>query len=483
MNDRRVIWGWALLLGACGDALELSSTPEGVIARAPVEVRLRPVCGDGEVQAGEACDDGNTEDGDGCNRRCQAPCPEGSLELIRCVSGRVFDQAYTVTSESGRTYDVLKRLETLRCARPSGAAIEIVVCQQTRAPFEGERACVNLRLPPSGGHLCAPECGEGCGVGEGCLEAVFADSDPPSFSADRCLPVIGGQLGDACASGADCAPSLNCNLVSGYESGGPAVCMPGDCDLCPAWSSCSPAVDTITGDPNGESCFARIDLGVGVRTTSTLGCATQTVASTAATTEGCAAGCRKIYGCNYEYAGASSVSGCQRVCEEAVIGGLFDCIAGRSGCDIGGHEAACIDAFNVALARQPYYCSQPCTGATSCPSGLTCAADYLNSGEGLCVLDDPSQTRAPPSTLSVLERDPARCPEDIDLTCAFGSGCDPDCARPLGCGDVPDLGLCQGQRLLYCDDSRVISVDCAARELRCAFDDEQRRFDCLRGGR
>lgn len=60
-----------------------------------------------------------------------------------------------------------------------------------------------------------------------------------------------------------------------------------------------------------------------------------------------------------------------------------------------------------------------------------------------------------------------------------GGGPGPD---PGGCGNVDQVGTCDGTTLLYCSDQgQLVSQDCAANGCACGFDEANGYYDCLCG--
>ncbi|MFO0750341.1 MAG: clostripain-related cysteine peptidase [Myxococcota bacterium] len=55
-----------------------------------------------------------------------------------------------------------------------------------------------------------------------------------------------------------------------------------------------------------------------------------------------------------------------------------------------------------------------------------------------------------------------------------------DCLQPAtGCGDVDEVGVCDGDVLYYCDQAQLYYIDCGAEGLSCAFDEQNGYYDCF----
>jgi hypothetical protein len=48
-----------------------------------------------------------------------------------------------------------------------------------------------------------------------------------------------------------------------------------------------------------------------------------------------------------------------------------------------------------------------------------------------------------------------------------------------GCGDVTDVGTCQGSVLYYCDSGQLLAFDCASDGGVCGYNAEEQYYDCL----
>lgn len=470
---------WALLaawaLTACGSELELTGGSGAVETRPEVRVRTRPVCGNGVVEAGEICDDGNTDDGDGCDRDCRPPCAEDELELVGCSPGRTLRHRYEVPRQAGGPVSVTEQHDTLRCRVPSGEAFEVSVCRNYVEPLQSEKGCVNVVPPAAGERFCAPGCAAGCPEGTACLAAFADGSDPAERIGFLCLPAIGSGVGDACGT---CGSGLSCNTIVGRES--QSVCMPDSCaGGCPADAICAPAQNIVTGESVGEACFASADFPIGTRTRELAACADREALADGFVGDACDRGCRALQSCGGAWPNAGdNATVCAAECRRRNVPAFFGCIARQSGCNL----QASWDRCMTQPPPTEGYCTRRCDGGGSCPAGWYCAGPF-DGGEHLCALESASGILDPPPDEPPQRAFPSpSCAEDVDETCTFESACDPDCDRVTGCGPIPALGLCEGARLRYCEQQRVVSIDCAGRDLRCDFDPELARYDCVEGG-
>jgi len=167
--------------------------------------RGKPLCGNGELDAGEVCDDGNVVSGDGCASTCNSEeyCGNGVLDVVvgeQCEDGNAVDG-------DGCSSDCL--LE----------ALEFPYCGDgTQDPGE---ECDDGGNDPGDG--CGPGCWiEGCGngfldPGEECEDGNAFDGDgcdsacaievPPAYCGDG-LPAFGEECDDGNTDPGDgCGPS------------------------------------------------------------------------------------------------------------------------------------------------------------------------------------------------------------------------------------------------------------------------------------
>ena len=477
MSDRRWALGWLLLAAGCGNELQLEPAAEQEVeGRRAVEVRTRPVCGDGKVGVGEECDDGNAVPDDGCDGRCQAPCAEGTLPVVGCGPGRSFvDELELYSISRSEWVEAPTSRDTQICQTLDGVSFEVAVCRSGN--------CINILPPTGGGRVCSSECvvTADCREGEVCVE-MWADG--PALSTDRerrpagpqevggrCLPAVGAGIGARCGT---CGEGLDCNQVSGAES--LFICMP-KCETsadCPPGAQCAEAYSVHTGDPAGSSCFHGVSDDPGALPETPDNCERGATLPTAVTIETCDAGCERLYGCDLCFTDDTGACRPQSWCRAQCLEGAFPyfaCINER-GC-----ESA--ELCEGAQVNERVYCSRECLADSDCPDGWQCL-DYEDVG-GRCVAPGPAAFFTPGDFVVVESRtfpDPG-CPADVDETCTFESACDPDCRRTTGCGEVAEAGGCQADTLRFCQQHNVISIDCAARGLSCGFDPGLARFDCL----
>ena len=420
--DARTPWrsvGLVLALGAmldgCANELSLSGGA-GAQTGDVVSVRTRPVCGNAQVEPGEACDDGaNGDDADGCDDRCQAPCGADALEVLRCVPGRTTVQSYDdVDVSTGRPIHWTETIDTTLCDLRGGGSIEVLTCR--------DGVCLNIIPPMAGERVCSAPCGEGspCGPGFTCSPTFVPGSDPLENAEARCLPAIGGALGDECGM---CGEGLGCGTTAGAETYFVCAQRVDTCDgaKCGANTICGAAEDVHTHAPNGSLCFAVADFCPGGPL------------DTSNLNEVCTGGCNALAACNLYYPDPENPDqhlDCEAYCRE--FGGDFALTMAcgeRNGCD----------GFSVPVK-----------------------VDHFES----------APSRSFPSPV---------CDADVDAACTFGADCDPDCHRATGCGDIPAAGHCNDRGVLYCDQNRVMSINCAVRGLHCGYDADQARFDCIGG--
>lgn len=408
-----------ICLTACGNELSVGAGATRVEAGPSVSVRTRPVCGNGTTETGEACDDGaNGDDSDGCDDRCQAPCGADDLEIVRCGVGRAFHEVREgVDYYTKVPFHRDSVINTAECEVVGGERVELRICT--------DGVCLNIFPPASGERICAAPChGDGtCGNGFTCVATVAAGSQPPRQDTARCIPAIGGRVGDQCASQLDCGAGLTCSQVVGFN--GYATCSGSisDCerDTCDRGFICGASEDSDSHAPTGDACFPFAEICPG----EPLGVVDFDAA--------CNAGCDKLAECGLVYTDPKDNTrevDCRSYClEQGGPVALTLACALRIGCD----------AFEL-------------------PADVD---DFVS---------------APPRTFA-----PAECPADVDATCTFGADCDPDCQRATGCGDTPAAGRCDERGVVYCEQNRVVSINCVERDLRCGYDAEQARFDCIRG--
>ncbi len=412
----RIAAGALVALVGCKDDLSVGGVE--VADAGGVVVRLRPVCGNAEVEDGEECDDGaNGDDGDGCSDACQRPCGEGEIAVVACGAGRELVEEGTVRDVQTNER-VPYRLEhrTTVCRRDDGRTIELVTCTKD----SDKRVCVNAVPPPEGGHLCQARCNlrDPCGRGEVCALLYREPLESLTGRLDGyCMPIVGGRAGDQCESNLHCGPGLRCNHVLGTRSRYQCSPIPEGSRCadrsCPSGFSCRGSVARRTNEETGIACFPSLQFRTGTRVT------------------------------------AEQAAGCV-------------------GFQLGD--------------RGQRYCSESCDDDRDCPQGFFCGEATGADGNsfGACAFRDASALRDPPPFDPVPEFRPADgCDTDVSPACTHGSDCDPDCEERAGCGLVSVGGQCDANVLRYCNDQRVMEADCAARGLRCAFDVEQARYDCV----
>ncbi len=476
----------ALLAWGCGNELELSAGLADAAPRDTVAVRTRPVCGNGVPETGEECDDGNAIEDDGCDSNCQAPCGPRELAVLGCGTGRTFMDRVELYSHSMMKWVVAEATRTTQiCRTVEGATFEVAVCRNGN--------CLNILSPQGSGRACAKPCLStvACPAGQVCVE-TWIDGDgvdipeqerrgpgPQPTSRGWCLPSVGGGVGDRCGT---CGLGLNCNEVAGLED--QFLCMPSceaDAD-CPGAALCSSAYSVHTGDPNGRSCFHSVNAPPGTRVDREASCPRMLALPVEVVSSVCEAGCAQVYdtcgACFQDDAGdCRAQSWCRAQCHAGGAWAFFACLADRG-------ECGSLDACRGAETGVGFYCTVGCEDDTDCPTGGWTCADF---GEGLgrrCVAPTPDALNDGSGFDLVPERNfPApECADDVDAFCSFESACDVDCARTLGCGDVPGAGQCREDgSLVFCEQHHAVRIDCAARDRPCGFDAALSRFDCLEG--
>jgi hypothetical protein len=406
-------------LGACGSELTVASSPAGSTSVTGTIVRTRPFCGNGLVETGEHCDDGaDGDDSNGCTDRCKAPCEGAASELASCGPGRRIPFSVTGTHvQTGRNVRADYIATTLACTTVDGMTEEFALC--TEVEGDDEPTCLDVVPPSTEDTVCAAPCDDAsdCSAGETCVLGVDPATSEYVLIGGRCLPTIGGAVDDACTSGANCGVGLACVGVIGEEM---YVCVPAtaNCDR----DEC----------PASHFCAPAFDTLTGRQAGNRCFALAEACRSGAPSfrpaSEICRRGCSALDGCGFEY---TPEPGCE------------------TGCDC---ESACLERGGNRLIL-----------ACLLEDGCSALTDGLH----------PIGSQGAGSGSS--------CQADIDSTCTFGSECDPDCRRADGCGDVSAAGTCRGERLQYCLDRRVTTVDCAALGRACGYDPEARRFDCLAG--
>ena len=475
-------WPLLLLLG-CGNELELAEGETAEVEEPdPVSVRTRPVCGNGAIEAGEECDDGNDDDRDGCDSFCQTPCAAGEITLDACGQGRTFRDVVERWSECQQQWvNGTSTRTTQVCRSPNGELYEVGICRNG--------ACLNV-LPPVGGErACSKRCETttDCPGTQVCVNTWTQSTDahtepllwrrPPGPHPDGgglCVPAVGGGVGDRCGT---CGAGLGCNGVTGKDD--LFVCMPhcgGDSD-CPDGAFCGDAFDTVTECITGKSCFYGVNAPIGSRVQASRQCTRGQALFIEDVVENCALGCANLYDCGgvaTQDGRELTQMGCARVCTEEADYRVAFCRS-RVTCD---NLGAC---ENFEMREGTRYCTRTCRDHDECPSGWWC---YRHGERRLCTAPTNSELRDPPNFAATAERaypDP-ECPADIDNTCTFESDCDRDCVTSTGCGEVPGAGVCDEGRVLFCQEHRTVSIDCAARGLECGFDAALARFDCIEVG-
>jgi hypothetical protein len=48
-----------------------------------------------------------------------------------------------------------------------------------------------------------------------------------------------------------------------------------------------------------------------------------------------------------------------------------------------------------------------------------------------------------------------------------------------GCGDLDYIGKCDGSKVVWCEDARIKTKDCAEQGKRCAYQDNRIGWNCL----
>ncbi len=475
-SARLLLLGVLMATWGCGNELELApGEPSEVEEPDPVSVRTRPVCGNGAIEAGEECDDGNDDSRDGCDSFCQTPCGAGEITIDGCGAGRTFRDSVERWSECNQTWvDGTSTRTTVVCRTPAGNLFEVGVCRNG--------ACLNV-LPPVGGErVCSSVCETttDCPSGQVCVN-TWLDAEareepllwrrPAGIHPDGngvCLTAVGGGVGDRCGT---CGAGLGCNGVTGKD--GLFLCMSHcvDDEGCPDGAFCGDAFDTVTECITGKSCFYGVNAPIGSKVRAARQCTRGQALFIEDVVENCAAGCRRFYECGQTEMGRTEME-CAAAClQESDYRRAF--CRTRASCD---NMPTC--EAEELLREGTRYCTRGCTIDADCPSDWLCLP---HADRRLCTAEINSELTDPPNFKPTVERtfpDPA-CPGDVDTTCTFESECDRDCFASTGCGEVPGAGVCEQERLLFCEQHRIVSIDCATRDLECGYDAALVRFDCI----
>ncbi|MFT7624712.1 MAG: MYXO-CTERM domain-containing protein, partial [Myxococcota bacterium] len=179
-------------------------------------------------------------------------------------------------------------------------------------------------------------------------------------------------------------------------------------------------------------------------------------------------------------AGAPAVCSDGNPCTTDTCDPLFGCIsvADGAGCEDGNPctddnctpSSGCTNTHNQAN----------CNDGDSCTTSDTCVAGVCASTAMDCDDNNPCTEDACDGALGCINTDMVDG-ADCGAGVCDGGECIGGCGH--SCGDVPEHGVCDGDSLVICTEGEVNTVDCAALNRVCGWEDEALSgtgaFDCI----
>jgi hypothetical protein len=456
-------------------------------------------CADGNPCTSDACKDGLCihKVNSGCCD-ANADCDDGDpCTIDQCKAGTC-----ALTPIPGCCGDAADCWDGNPCtaeACVSGACAFTSVagcCQSDAACSDGNACTADLCL----GHTCFVD------KAPGCCTANFHCDDEDACTVDQCVgsacqhsPLPGCcHVPNDCADGDTCTKDLCQANTCAWQAlpdccAGPLdcddgelctadICEGGACAYVPIAGCCAHDADCDDGDP----CTQTSCSGGGCKLSKVAGCCAKGAHcddGVACTLDVCLpSGCANtpIPGCCESAADCDDGLTCTTdtcaagLCAHSGVAGCCDSDADCTGgapCEVGACTAGTC-SYAAESGAQAVCFDGAVHGASSCGDleGLLVPCGPCGCEDGACVEPDCAGKACGPDGCG------GTCG-----ACGPGETCGAtgQCEPTDGCGGYDFEGACEGTALVWCEDDAVLSVDCAAKGLACAWVGGELGFACV----